>query len=386
MKENVTKYSLLSVSLLVVSAGAIAGNIPAIAETYPTINGTFVELITTLPSLFVIATVMLSPKLAQKVGYKLTIQIGILIVLLSSLVPVFIDSFWFLFISRMFFGIGVGLFNPLLYSFSSYLYSGEKLAAVIGLQSSFEGIGGMLLTFLVGQLLKINWQTSFSAYFLAFPILILFTNFVPQLRREPIGTNQKEDTSNKKEQLDRSIFGYILLLMLIVTIYMTVTVKITSLFLEKGIGNATDGSNMIAIVGFGAMLAGVIFGRLVTVTKEWTLTISFLGLGIAMWIIAYSNSVMITAIASLLCGFSFRIFIPYLFNQVNQTQKSHSERNTSILLIGFNIGAAFAPISISFIQQLLSLNNQASIFVTEGVIMFVLAIGTIGKPMLFKKK
>lgn len=105
-----------------------------------------------------------------------------------------------------------------------------------------------------------------------------------------------------------------------------------------------------------------------------------------MWIIAYSNSVMITAIASLLCGFSFRIFIPYLFNQVNQTQKSHSERNTSILLIGFNIGAAFAPISISFIQQLLSLNNQASIFVTEGVIMFVLAIGTIGKPMLFKKK
>lgn len=278
MKENVTKYSLLSVSLLVVSAGAIAGNIPASAETYPTINGTFVELITTLPSLFVIATVMLSPKLAQKVGYKLTIQIGILIVLLSSLVPVFIDSFWFLFISRMFFGIGVGLFNPLLYSFSSYLYSGEKLAAVIGLQSSFEGIGGMLLTFLVGQLLKINWQTSFSAYFLAFPILILFTNFVPQLRREPIGTNQKEDTSNKKEQLDRSIFGYILLLMLIVTIYMTVTVKITSLFLEKGIGNATDGSNMIAIVGFGAMLAGVIFGRLVTVTKEWTLTISFLGL------------------------------------------------------------------------------------------------------------
>ena len=212
MKKNIEKYSLLSVSLLVVSAGAIAGNIPAIADTYPQINSMFVELITTIPSLFIILTVLISPKIAKKFDYKITVQLGICLVFLSSLVPVLVPNFWFLFISRMIFGIGIGLFNPLLYSFSSSLYSGKELTTVIGLQSSFEGIGGMLLTFIVGQLLKINWEVSFLAYSLTIPILFLFSRFVPTINREKVSTDTNLKKNNTKIGNSQSIIGYIFLL------------------------------------------------------------------------------------------------------------------------------------------------------------------------------
>lgn len=142
-----TKPALLSVSLLVVSAGAIAGNIPAIESSYPLINKIIIELLTTLPSLFIILTVLLSPKIARVIGYKKTIQLGVLLVLAAGVIPVFTTAFATLFFSRILFGIGIGLINPLLYSFASNLYSGRELASVIGLQSAFEGIGGMLITF-----------------------------------------------------------------------------------------------------------------------------------------------------------------------------------------------------------------------------------------------
>ncbi|MFV0559028.1 MAG: MFS transporter [Enterococcus sp.] len=363
-----TKPALLSVSLLVVSAGAIAGNIPAIESSYPLINKTIIELLTTLPSLFIILTVLLSPKIARVIGYKKTIQLGVLLVLVAGLIPVFTTAFATLFFSRILFGIGIGLFNPLLYSFASNLYSGRELASVIGLQSAFEGIGGMLITFLVGQLLVINWRISFGAYLLALPVFLLFSRFVPEIHpnKEP----QKVQLKTSKASPQFLVF--LLLLLVTVTVYMSVTVKITSLLITKGIGNATDGSNLIALVGLGAMVAGMLFGRIFLVFKQQSLVIAFGLLAIAMFLFAFSQTLVMAIIAALLCGFGFRTFIPYLFNEVNQ-QSDESERNTAILLIAFNLGVAFSPISIAIFQGILPILNDAGLFIGEGVLMLLIA-------------
>ncbi|MGY3778751.1 MFS transporter [Isobaculum melis] len=370
--NKITKLSLLSVSLLVVSGGAIAGNIPAIMIAYPTIHPTLVELITTIPSLFIISTVPFSHRFARKFGYKLAVQIGIGIVLGAGIIPVFAQSFWLLFFSRILFGIGIGLFNPLLFSLAGKLYQGKELSSVIGFQSAFEGIGGMVITFTVGQLLIMNWRSSFLAYLLALQIFLLFTWFVPDVSLE------KESKQNKQEKqtINPSTYGYIALLILVVTIYMSVTVKITSLLLEKGFGNATDGSNFLALVGLGAMTAGALFGSIVTLTKKRTLPISFFVLGISMFMIAFAQNLVSVSFAAILCGFSFRTFIPYLFNEVNQDTKGNSEKSTSLLLIGFNIGAAFAPISISILGNILPSKENTDIFIAEGIIMLLLAFGT----------
>lgn len=182
--NKTTKLSLLSVSLLVVSGGAIAANIPAIMIAYPTINPTLIELITTIPSLFIILTVPFSHRFAKKFGYKFSVQLGIIIVLVAGISPMFTSSFWLLFFSRIIFGIGVGLFNPLLFALAKKLYQGKERSSIIGFQSAFEGIGGMIITFTVGQLLRMNWRLSFLAYGLALPIFLLFTWFVPNVSRE----------------------------------------------------------------------------------------------------------------------------------------------------------------------------------------------------------
>lgn len=367
--NQLTKISLLSVSLLVVSAGAIAGNIPAIAQDYPTINETLIELLTTMPSLFIILTIMISPKVAQKIGSKRTVQLGVGVVLCAGIFPIFAKSFVSLFLSRILFGIGVGLFNPLLYAIAATFYSGNKLAVVIGLQSAFEGIGGMLFTFFVGQLLIISWRFSFSVYLLALPILLVFSFFVPSI--ESVHLSEKK--VNKMKPIDGTFVKYLLLLMITVTVYMSVAIKVTALLSFKGIGDATDGSNLLAVVGFGAMIAGMLFGKTVQLLKKMTVSISFLGMSVALFLLAIASNMLVASIGAFVCGLTFRTFVPYIFNDINQ----HSERaesDTAKLLIFFNIGTAFTPLSIAFFQKIFPFLNQASLFYGESLLMFLLAL------------
>lgn len=370
--NKITKISLLSVSLLVVSGGAIAANIPAIIATYPSISPTLIELITTIPSLFIILTVPFSHKFARRFGYKFCVQLGIGIVLGAGIMPAFVQSFWLLFFSRILFGVGIGLLNPLLFYLAGKLYQGKERSSVIGFQSAFEGIGGMITTFTVGQLLVINWQSSFLAYLLALPIFILFSCFVPEVSLE-----EEYKDESEAQKINPITYGYMAMLILVVTIYMSVTVKITSLLLEKGFGNATDGSNLMALVELGAMTAGALFGSIVTLTKTWTVPIIFFVLGISMFMIAFSQNLVSISFAVILCGFSFRTFIPYLFNEVNQDTKGNSERSTSLLLIGFNIGAAFTPISISILGNMLPSKENTDIFIAEGSILILLSLSIL---------
>ncbi|HCE11886.1 MAG TPA: MFS transporter [Enterococcus sp.] len=371
------KISLLSVSLLVVSAGAIAGNIPAIVQAYPTVNETLVELLTTIPSLLIIVTILISPKVAQRIGYKRTVQVGIGIVCLAGLLPVVTTSFTSLFLSRILFGVGVGLFNPLLYTIAAGLYSGSHLATVIGLQSAFEGIGGMLITFLVGQLLVTGWRYSFMVYALAIPILFLFGLFVPDIR--PTTSNEKEAKTGAT--IDRTLIYYLILLFLAVTVYMSIAVKVTGLLYDKAIGDATDGSNLLAFIGFGAMTAGMVFGKTVRIFKEWTIPVSFLGMSIALLLLARAPNLWIASLAVILCGFSFRTFVPYVFNEVNQ-KSQQATAQTALLLIFFNIGTAATPLTIAYLQYLFPFLHQSGLFYGGAVLMLVLGgvvvVGNVG--------
>ncbi|MFL0498377.1 MFS transporter [Priestia megaterium] len=180
--EKLRLYSLLSVALLISSGPAIAANIPAIAKEFTYIDPTHVGLLTTIPSLFVVLGVLIGNRLELWIGKKKTILTGLGLVFLSGIVPALKhDIFSLLFFSRCIFGLGIGSFNRLIIQMISDLYQNNprKRAKVIGMESSFEGLGGICLTLLVGQLLKINWHTSFFVYALALPIFLAFFFFIP---------------------------------------------------------------------------------------------------------------------------------------------------------------------------------------------------------------
>lgn len=387
----IEKFSILSGSFIVVSVAAIAVNIPQIAIDFPQVPQSLVEMLTTIPALFIIISVLLSNRIARKIGYKNTVSLGLLIVLISGLIPVFIHNFWVIFVSRIVFGLGIGLFNSLLVNFITHKYHDDERATMIGFQSAFEGLGGMILTFLVGQLLKIHWQTSFLVYSFALPALLLFTFFVGDIPREPVKYNRKSDSAVIQEKSkngfkDYSVYGYILLVFISLIFYMTIAVRVTGLMISKDYGNATNGSNVLAFVGIGAMSAGFLFGKVYPKTKEYTISIAFLIMGLSFFLIGLSEKVGVTTLAAMLCGFSFRTFIPYVFNKVNSAKGISTNFATALLLVAFNLGTAISPYGIRFLEMIFSVNTPQTIFFIEGSLLIIFSVIGFLVMSFYKRK
>ena len=371
--RHIQKLSLLLVSLLVISAGVLLPSLPEISSQYPSVHPTLVELLGTLPALFTMLTVGFSPRIARMVGYKHTVQIGLIVTLLSGLLPIFTSSFLLLFISRVTFGIGVGLFNPLLFSFSSQLYQGKEFSNMIGFQSAFEGAGGILTSFLVAYLVAGGWKHTLWTYLIIIPIFLFFSLFVPDI--QPV-----EEAEEKKEKgtIDKGFIGFIgfmVLLVILITVYMSVSIKLTEFLVETGVGTATDTGNALALMGLGAMLAGLLFGRNMQIFKDWLLPLAFSGLSVSLFFLANSQQVWLVFLLNFTIGLCFRTFIPFLLNKANQTSDGSGEKRTALLLAAFNIGSAFAPISIRLLQHLLSLQTVKDVYQAEAFFVLLIAVG-----------
>ncbi|WP_068504328.1 MFS transporter [Paenibacillus kribbensis] len=383
--EKLKTGSLLSVALLISSGPAIAANIPAIASKFPAINPTHIGLLTTIPSLFVVLAVLIGNRLESWIGKKNTILIGIGLVFIAGIFPVLKhDSFSLLFLSRCIFGLGIGLFNRLIIQMisDSYPNDSDKQATIIGLESSFEGLGGICLTLLVGQLLKINWYTSFLVYAIALPIFVAFFLFVPNDRsRIEDKKNEQEDTMSDGSSERRAyqlMNGFGLLLFIIVTIFINYNIEITPLILEKNIGNATIGSNMIAFIGAGAFIAGFSFGKLFKVLKGYILPVSLLLLGLFMYVATISHSILLTTFCSMVIGFSFRCIMPYLLHSFTQQTAKMARFGTTVVLIAYNIGATLSPYESLLFSYVLKTNSVQTLILANSILILLISIVGFG--------
>lgn len=364
-KEQVLKYSLLSASLLVGSAPAINANIPAMASAFDTIPLAMIEMLTTVPSLFLMISVLISSFIAKKIGYKQTASLGLLIVAVSGILPVFVSNFYLILISRAMLGFGIGLFNSLTVALVNSFYQGKDRAKMYGLQSAFEGAGGIFITFIAGQLLKIGWQAPFLAYAIAIPVCIVFIKFIPKVATaNDISVDKNvivKENGFKKDNI--MLISFIALLFVAASLYMTMGIKVSTLITTAGYGNASDASLVIILLSLGAITAGTLFSKIIKIFKQLTPIIGLLILALAMFLIGISNSMIITFAGSFLTGFGFKIFMPYLIGRINNSQIKNTPLATSLLLVGFNLGAFISPYSSLFVQNIALSDNLNSLFI-----------------------
>lgn len=389
MNKKILRFALLSASLLVGSAAAINANIPAMADHFSEVPLSMVEMLTTVPSLFLMISVLTSSLIAKKIGYKQTIVIGLGIVMVAGIVPILIDNFTIILISRAMLGFGVGLFNSLLVSMINYFYDGKERSSMYGLQSAFEGAGGIAITFIAGQLLKINWQAPFIAYVIAIPVFLVYLKFVPKVKTEDVisanGGNQKKD-SNQKSGSFLPVFGYVALIFVAAMLYMIMGIKVASLMTSAGYGSASDASLVIILLSLGGISAGLLFGKIVKVFNQLTTSIGLIILAIAMVILGVSQSLSLTFVGGFLTGFGFKIFMPSLINKINNSNIPNSTLATSLLLVGFNLGVFISPYGSILLQNIIATDALPALFITNAIGFICLAVITLVITMIKSKK
>lgn len=376
MNKKMLKIALLSVSMLVAVAPAINANIPAMKEAFPQIPLSMVEMITTIPSLFLMISVLTSGFIAKKMGYKQTIMLGLGIVAISGIIPVFIGNFYLVLFSRAALGFGIGLFNSLLIGLISYFFDGNERTTLIGYHEALGGLGGMLITYIAGQLMHVNWQAPFISYGIAIPVFFIFWKVIPKVKTEDIlHKNTRQVVVNDGKEGNFSIvFVFMILIVIGATLNMTMGIKVSSLIVEQGYGSASDASTVIMLLSLGAMISGFLFGKMYKIFKNYIMSVGFTITALAMFIIGISNTSWMTVLGGFLVGFGFRVMMPCLTNIVNSSHLKNSTLATSLLLVAYNLGSAFAPYGSMLIQKFSWTSDLRGIFYVDGIGFICLAV------------
>ena len=264
MKQTIEKVGLLSLSLILTSSGAIAPAIPAMKAFYHQFSDTQVELILSIPSLFVILTLLANHAIRRVLSERQIIVISLILIPLAGVVPFFVQEYWLVLASRAAFGIGTGLINAVAITILSDYYSGRERAQVLGWRVSAEIIGCALLTLLAGQFIKISWMHAFLIYTAGLVILAIFLTCAPRrqprMPTEPIKTEGASPAvhSLSRQQLS-TVIGLTLCGVWFVCIDVSLALRLPEITIAAGFGSATDASIILSLKQIMGIIAGAVF-------------------------------------------------------------------------------------------------------------------------------
>ena len=372
MKLNLAaKFSLLSISILLMSHLAISPVIPSLYNFYNEQNSNIglasVESLATIPAMMITIFVLFSNIVIKFLGKKNTVLLGLIIIFIFGLVPVFTSNFKLVLISRLFLGAGIGLFNSLSISLISDFFDDSVRGTMIGLRTAFLNIGKALTTFISGYLVILGVQYTFLVYALALPIFILFLFFVPN--SENI-YNKKVSVKFHKETI------YLTLLTFFIGVsYMGATIKIPTLLIEKYFYHPATATNLLTILAISGIFSGVLFGFLVKRAKNLTLTIMLSFMTLGSMIFAFSNNIVLFFVGAILIGISFVGAMSFNFFYIsNKLENKFINFSTSIMLVGGNIGVILTPIILTKLPEALYLEKFLTPFYITTLIMLICTI------------
>ena len=175
--------SILSLSLLTVMAGAaVAPALGVIQEYFADSSPVLVQMIISIPAIFIVITNSIFPRLCKKFGAKALTMIGLLLYTVGGCIAGVFSQIVLVLIMRAFVGIGVGIIMPLSTGLLSFYFPPEKQAKLMGYSSAMNQMGGVVATLLSGVLATISWRLSFLVYLMGFFSIILCVIFVPNDR------------------------------------------------------------------------------------------------------------------------------------------------------------------------------------------------------------
>ena len=362
MKLNsFTKFSLLSISILLMSHLAISPVIPNLYKFYHESNQNIglasVESLATIPAMMITIFVLLSNGIIKFIGKKNTVLLGLLL-------PAFTTNFKVVLISRLFLGAGIGLFNSLSISMISDFFDEEHRGTMIGLRTAFLNTGKALTTFISGYLLIYGIQYTFLVYALALPIFIIFLLFVPNA----------ENINNKKVSIKfhKETIILTLLTFLVGISYMGATIKIPTLLAEKYHYQPDVARNLLTILALSGILSGVIFGILVKRFKNLTLPIMLSFMTTGSMLFTLTNNIVIFYIAAIFIGISFVGTMSFNFFYIsNKLENKFINFATSVILVGGNIGVILTPVVLTKIPETLHLEKYTTPFFITTTLMLI---------------
>ena len=373
MKQYLERASILALSLVLITSFSISSALPAMFDYYKGYPKEQIELLVSLPSFGIMIMLVLNGVLERLFSERLQISLGLLILSIGGTAPFWYQDYNFVFAMRILFGLGVGMINAKAISIISERYHGKTRIQMLGLRGSAEVVGASILTLVVGQLLSLGWTVTFLAYSAGFLVLVLYLLFVPYGKEKKETKKKEAETTRLTRQMKGLIFLLAVEAAVVVCTNTAITIRIPSLMVERGLGDAQLSSLVLSIMQLIGILAGVSFSFFISLFKERLLLWSGITFGLGQIVIALSPSLGVMVVGSVVVGFSYSVALTTVFQLLSERIPAKLlNQATSFAVLGCSFGAFTTPFILGAIG--LVAQNGMLVFTILGCWLIVTSI------------
>jgi MFS family permease len=332
-------YTILSISLLTVMAGAaIAPALGAISQHFAGRNPLLIQLIVSLPALFIILTNLVFPWLCKLMKTRTLALTGLILYVVTGAGAFFAGNIWILLGMRALMGVSVGMIMPLSTGLLAFYFPPEEQAGLMGLSAAMNQMGGVVATFLAGILAGISWNYAFLVYLLGLVAVILVTLFLPNERL----TGRGGISLTLLKRFHPSVVG-MFLVMILFFIYPTN-------FALTASGTLSGTGVTLVMVGLDvvAFLAGVAFGPLMNSFPRQLKYVAPVGFLAGYLCLASGNGLWLLLAGSAIIGIANGIGVPYL-NTIGSLKAGKEAATTVMPLLSaaLYLGQFLSPLIVS---------------------------------------
>ena len=332
-------YTILSISLLTVMAGAaIAPALGVISEHFPGQSPLLIQLIVSLPALFIILTNLVFPWLCRLMKTRTLALTGLALYVLSGAGAFFVDDIWLLLIFRALMGVSVGMIMPLSTGLLAYYFPPEEQAGLMGLSAAMNQMGGVVATFLAGMLAGISWNYAFLVYLLGLIAIILVAVFLPNERLSGRGGV----SLSLLRRFQPSVVGMFLVMILFFVYPTNFALTASGTLSEMGVTLTMVGLDVVAF------LVGLVFGNMMKHFAAQMKYIAPLGFAAGYLCLATGSGLVWLLLGSAFIGIANGIGVPYL-NTIGSVKAGKEAATTVMPLLSaaLYLGQFLSPLIVS---------------------------------------
>ena len=354
--------SILSLSLLTVMAGAaVAPALGVIQEYFADSSPVQVQMIISIPAIFIVITNSIFPRLCKRFGAKTLTMIGLLLYTVGGCIAGAFSQIVLVLIMRAFVGIGVGIIMPLSTGLLSFYFPPEKQAKLMGYSSAMNQMGGVVATLLSGVLATISWRLSFLVYLMGFFSIILCVIFVPNDRihrseESAVDKDAEVSTAHDDKGVFRQNYVYIIAMFLLMTTFFLYPANFAMETVQDSVIPARYIASIMAGADLIAFFGGLLFVALKKICGRFARFLAPI-LFLAGYLLLLAGGWFGVLAGSACIGFANGVGVPFIIFEASvRAGKAAATTVMPLISAALYLAQFLCPILMSIVRMLFGSN------------------------------
>ena len=365
-------------------------SLAGIMAEFPEAPVTTVQTVINIATLIMIPAALVTGPIVNKLGYKTTGIIAMVIALIGGVAPAFMHpSVEFMIFERGIFGIGYGMVYTLSIAACGEFWRGKATTGVIGAVNFGAGLAGILYNLLAGALAPMGWETIYYGYFIIVPILVYYAIVMPQHSELSKGGVSADGKRAKVTLASFSMQFWLFIIGMALAIASAAAFMNNIAMIVVGTGIDVTGAAVATIMtGFtvGMMIGGALYPVLYGLLKRAAMAVYLLLDAIAFVLIMLYADFMVLLVLAVVIGIVFSGLNSAWGDMANKKVVDYpqaSATGTSIFIAASGIAQFLSPFLLSGLAGAVG-QTQANpfyqyypaiaILAAGGVILLVMAI------------